>query len=116
MEYKQIKEQLLIEMATVVSKFGFTFRVYTEPQGNPSFHIEYKNEWEVVLQISDFRILESKYGDFKKGEQLPNKVKKILKGILSLKKEDITYWKVLLILWNALNEKYLIDTKTKFPY
>ena len=95
---------------------GYELRIYTEPLGNPSFHVLYKNEWNVVLQIKDFKILEVKRGIFEKGKQLPNNIRKDIVNILKEnRKEKLTYWDFLLLTWNAINEKFLIDENIRIP-
>lgn len=118
---KDLNEQLelLIEMSTVgyldVAK-NYKVIVYTEPLGNPSFHLKYKNQWEIVLKLSDLSILEVKKGKFEKGQLLPTKISKDLKIFLnSIYKSDVTYWDQLLFLWNANNEKFPISLNRKLP-
>jgi hypothetical protein len=120
MTYNDIKTELiehllLTEMSPICRKFGFILAVFGENLGNPSFHLRYKDEWEVVLQIKDFKILEVKHGPFKKGEYLPNKIQKILVGILKSKGDLGTHWKFLLATWNANNPKYKVNIDLEIP-
>lgn len=106
---------LLEEYSGIVRDEGFRIYVYPESYKNPSFHVIYNKEWEVVLQIKDFVILEVKYGNFKKGERLPLKIEKQIKSILQKQKYDIMLWKFLLMTWNANNENYEVDINTEIP-
>ncbi len=110
-------ELLYEEMARVRKENNYDIRIYTENLGNPSFHVLYKDEWEVVLQIKDWNVLEVKNSPFEKGKQLPNKIKKTIKNILLMWDEEFNMisWKVLLIEWNRNNEKYQIDKNMKIP-
>ena len=106
------------EMARVFGENGnpYEIRIYTEPQGNPSFHLLYNKEWEIIIQIKDFKIIEVNYGDFKKGIMLPSNIKKDIVSILKQnKKSKLTYWDFLLLTWNAINEKYPVDEEMKIP-
>jgi hypothetical protein len=117
-EYTGWSDQRILseEMARIFKTGGYEVRVYGEPLGNPSFHLIYGDEWEVVLRIKDFEILEVKYGSLAKGCQLNNKVKKDIKRfLLSDRSTDITYWKFLLMTWNAINFNYPIDESMEIP-
>jgi hypothetical protein len=107
----------LTEMATVGVYDSHKVTVYEETLGNPSFHIKYKNEWEIVLQIRDFVILEVKHGNFKKGDKFPRKEYKDLIKFLNSNDEDlnISNWKYLIDAWNRNNPKYKISTSTQLP-
>jgi len=106
-----LNNNLLIEMATLGTYDNHKVTLYTEPYGNPSFHLNYKNEWEVVLEIEGFEILEVKKGKFKKGEIIPNKEMKALLNWFELTSKDsskLTNWESLIFSWNTLNPKYKI--------
>lgn len=109
-------ELLSEEAATVARDDGFQFMIYPEPLGNPSFHVRYKDEWEVVLEMFSFKILESKFGPFRKGRFLPSKIKKKIMDILAQKNQlDVIIWKFALQTWNLNNPKYPVDMKTEIP-
>ena len=115
-DYFQAMELLTEEAATVARENNYVFMIYPEPLCNPSFHVRYKDEWEVVLEILSFKILEVKHGKFKKGTYLP---KKIMKDIyLALGKEiknGLSNWFLILQLWNVNNNKYKVDIDKKIP-
>jgi len=121
MEFKKYVDGNMIteEMAKVYRNdtTGYEIRIYTEPLGNPSFHVLYKDVWEVVLQIKDLKVLEIKHGKlFKKGEFLPVNIKKDIINILNeYRKGRLTYWDFLLITWNAINEKFPVDESMRIP-
>lgn len=110
-------EQVLNEgMAPIYREENYKIAVFYEPLGNPSFHVFYRNDWHLSISIKDFSILEVKSGDFKKGNQLPTKIKKDIINILNKDMdEDITVWKYLILTWNVVNLKYTISTKTQIP-
>lgn len=109
--------QLLHEEATtVVREDNFQFMIYPEPLGNPSFHVRYKDEWEVVLELLSFKILESKFGPYKKGTTLPSKIQKKIIEILKDKNElNVIVWEYLIHTWNLNNPRYIVNIKTKIP-
>jgi len=105
-------KNLLQEMAKVGNKDGYIFRVYKEPFGNPSFHLEYKNDFEIVLQIKDLKILEIKFNNshfkFKKNENIPGEIKKVVLDFLDeINSIDPTKTngEFLDVLWRALNQE-----------
>jgi len=51
----------ILEMAQITSEGALSIWVYTEPLGNPSFHLKRKGEYEVALQIKDFGIFQWKF-------------------------------------------------------
>ncbi|MBF0474175.1 MAG: hypothetical protein HQK91_13895 [Nitrospirae bacterium] len=106
-----IEQQLepLNEMATVgYFDNKYQISIYPEPLGNPSFHLRCK-EWEVVLKINDFTVLEVT-SPFNKGTKLPNRIMKKLMQFLNSKHElGTTNWKFLLATWNSNNPKYKVD-------
>jgi len=112
-----LREDILVEeMSRIFSKDGFVVYVYNESYSNPSFHVLYKHDFEVVLQIKDLYILEVKFGNFKKGTQLPNLYRKSLKNILLEEQDGISKWKFLLMTWNANNDyKYHVDINIPYP-
>lgn len=118
MKLKSFKDLFILkEMATVVRHNGYKITIYPEPQGNPSFHLSYNNEWEVVLQIKDLSILENKVktSNFKKNQQLPNNIKKELLEMLNTFRGKLTSWEFLLITWNANNPEYEVDLNLPIP-
>jgi len=109
---KEVLEKLvpIIEMATVGSHAGYKITVYTEPQLNPSFHVTYKKDFEIVLQMNNFKILEVKFGSFTKGEMPSNKILKDLKAFFkqkSKKSKSGSNWDALVFSWNILNDQEL---------
>lgn len=108
-------KRTLSEEATVFSKDGYRFMIFPEPLGNPSFHLRYKDDWEVVLQIKDFMILENKFGFFKKNTFLPNSVIKQIKSILNEEEDEMTKWELLLQLWNNNNPSHKVNVKSYLP-
>jgi hypothetical protein len=107
----------LLEMAKIGSYNNHLIYIYPEPLGNPSFHLKYKDEWEVVLQIKDLSILEVKNGTFTKGSQLSSNERKELIKYLQTKRpgRDISVWHFLIDTWNSNNEQYEIPTDTPIP-
>jgi hypothetical protein len=101
----------LNEMATIGNFDGYKVTVHHENLRNPSFHLWYKNEWQVVIQMKDFSILEKKNSPFEKGSQLPSHIKK---SLINFFKQD-TYgdinWKVMIINWNGENPEATIDPR-----
>jgi hypothetical protein len=88
----------------------YSFWVYFEPLGNPSFHFCHKTDFEVVLQIKDLRILEVKKSEgrfsFKKGDALPKSLQGVVEGFLSQtsqKNPKLTNREVIALLWDSLN-------------
>lgn len=115
-DYFQAMELLTEEAATVRREDNYQFMIYPEPLGNPSFHVRYKDEWEVVLELMSFKILENKKGKFKKGGVLPKKIMKDIFRILKEKNEiNVLVWKYMLQTWNENNPKYEVSVKTKLP-
>jgi hypothetical protein len=116
-DLKSLNEFLepLNEMATIGTYDNHKVTIYNEPLGNPSFHLTYKNDWEVVLQIKDFKILEVKQGSFVKGDYLPRKELNSLKQFLMRKSGKQNIWYNLLIGWNILNDKYQISSELDIP-
>ena len=115
---KSFKDLIYLkEMATVRRENGYKITIFPEPLGNPSFHLYYKNEWEVVLTIKDFTILEvkTKLSIFKKNGQLPNYIKKDLLEILNHLHGKLTTWEFLVLTWNVNNPNYEIDLNTEIP-
>lgn len=109
-DYFSSMELLTEEAATIANEDNFKFMVYPEPLGNPSFHVRYKDEWEVVLEMFSFKILESKFGPYKKGHILPKKITKRILSILTEKKQiGVLVWKYMLQVWNDNNPNYKID-------
>ncbi len=105
------------EESPIARERGYKISIYEESLGNPSFHVRYKNEYEVVLQIKDFKILEVKFGNYKKNEFLPNKIMKEIKEILLMILDDgkTTNWKFMIITWNKNNSKHKLPFDTKMP-
>jgi hypothetical protein len=118
MKLKSFSELFVLkEMSTVVRHEGYRITIYPEPQGNPSFHLIFKNEWEVVLQIKDFSILENKTRNpiFQKNKQLPSYIKKDLIDILSQIRGKFTTWDFLITTWNSNNPDYEVDINLPIP-
>lgn len=110
--------ELLNEEAATVARddIGYQFMIYPEPLGNPSFHVKYKNEWEVVLSLKNFKILESKFGKFHKGTNLPNKIMNKIYEVLKEKNSlDVLVWHFMRYSWNINNPKYQIEVKKEIP-
>jgi len=109
---------ILLEMSTVTQMDGYKITVYKEPLGCPSFHVEYKKEYEVSLKISNFEILERKYGEYQKGTQLPIYIKKdlykIFNATFSIKNKQ-SFWNRCIELWNDNNSEKTIPLDTKIP-
>lgn len=115
-DYFTAMELLKEEAATVAREDNYQFMIFPEPLGNPSFHVRYKDEWEVVLEIMTFKILEVKFGRFKKGYTLPRKIVKDIIRILQMKDElCILNWYLLRKIWNLNNPKYPITVKKDIP-
>lgn len=113
----------LKEMAKVgsfsTSKANIEIFLYHESLKNPSFHIFKKGEWEFVLEIKTFRILEvkkkSKEMPYKKGDMLP---KFLLKDLISFFKQiddGEVKWKFLIRTWNSNNPESKISINTPIP-
>lgn len=103
--------QRLREMSTVgkIDNGKYKIVVWRETLGNPSFHFRKKDEYEVVYQIPDFKILEWKFCKLSE-RRVPSADFKVLINFLkSIRKGELTYWQDLLRLWNANNEDYEID-------
>jgi hypothetical protein len=114
--YFECMELLREEAATVARDDGYSFMIYPEPLGNPSFHVRFKDEWEVVLEIFTFKILESKFGKFKKGSKLPNRITKDIIHILNKRKQiGALTWSFLLQTWNENNPQYELNVHTPIP-
>ena len=104
----------ILEMAQITSEGALSVWVYTEPLGNPSFHLRRKGEYEVSLQIKDFNILQWK-ANSKNLKEVPSADKKKMISMLNQEEEGVSYWKQLLIAWNVLNYKYKISLQTRIP-
>jgi hypothetical protein len=104
------RHQDLHEMARIGTIGGLDFRIYSEPLGNPSFHLV-SSEYEIVVEIRDLKILEvinpgtSKFS-FKKGEILSGNLKKAVLSFMTKKHTDR-----MLYLWNRDNPKFKIELK-----
>ncbi len=111
-----IEEEIPQEMARIGVEGGLDFRLYTEPLGNPSFHI-LGTDFEIVATIADLKILEikriekSKY-KFQKGEKLSGDLLKTTLSLMSKKvpNTEITRKQYLVILWNDNNPGHEIDS------
>lgn len=115
-EYFEAMQLLQEEAATVARYDNYQFMIYPEPLGNPSFHVRYKDEWEVVLELLSFKILEVKHGKFKKGNYLPKKIMKEVYDILSKKNElNVLIYHYMTQVWNDNNPKYKVSMKTNIP-
>ena len=83
------------EIATIGSEKGYKYTVHREPLKNPSFHLHYKNDFVLALQIKDLTILEvisvnkSKY-EFKKGGELSGEIRKKVDKFLQEKNKKNT--------------------------
>lgn len=107
----------LEEMARLGTEDGYDFRVYTEPLGNPSFHI-LGADFEIVVTIRDLKILEVKKPSkskhkFKKGEPLAGALLKSTLSLMSKKvpHTEMTRKQFLIVTWNENNPQYVIDPK-----
>jgi hypothetical protein len=109
------EEDLLFEEITIGKiENKYIISVYTEPLGNPSFHIKNKTgELECVYQIKDFRLLEKKTKD-----EFTSKELKLFSNFFKEENKHysgFTNWQVLLRQWNIINPKYEISTKVEQP-
>lgn len=105
--------ELLNEMARVGTFGKFEIRIYPEPLGNPSFHLIKRDEYEVVLQIKDYRILEWKFNK-KNIKDIPNSDLWDVKSYLGSSHElGITNWQYLIATWNSNNPKFKIELPKK---
>ncbi len=98
--------------------FGeYEVRIYPEESGNPSFHLLYKNEWEYVLEIETFKVLEMKINKLKlkKVEYLSKNILKILIKFLSEIEGNTSNWEFLLKTWNSNNPKYKVNIDLELP-
>lgn len=87
----------------------YTIRIYSEPLGNPTFHLEKINQFEIVLQIKNLKIVETKWV----GKE-PNKqdFKTIIDWFIKTNdKFNVTNWEFMKTLWNNENPKFEIDYK-----
>jgi hypothetical protein len=108
----------LQEMSTIGVYDNHKITVYEEPFANPSFHVRYKDEWEVILQIKDFEILEKKFGKYEKGTHLPKKEIKELVNYLQQNNKFLknnTNWEYLITTWNTNNPRYEVSIDFKIP-
>ena len=85
----------------------YTVRTYAEPLGNPSFHFEKTECFEVVMQIKDLKTIEVKW------EKKPiNKqdLKILLKWFNNIDEEmNITNWDYMRKTWNKENPQYVVN-------
>jgi hypothetical protein len=102
--------KLLIEMARIGDMGNYSFWVYTEPLGNPSFHLKFKKDFEIVLQMKDFKILEVKFNNtpmrLEKNEHPPQPIIKMIKKFLAAKNEkdpEFNNERFMTIIWKGLN-------------
>jgi hypothetical protein len=108
--------EILKESATITRYKNYQFTIYPEPLGNPSFHVQYKDEWEIVLELFTFKILEVKFGKFKKGSYLPKKIyKEIIEALSRENSIKVLIWHYMLQIWNDNNPNYQVDVDTKIP-
>ena len=105
----------LLEMARIGEYDNHLVYLYPEPQKNPSFHIQYKKEWEVVLQIKDLAVLEQKTSPFPKGAQLPSAERKALLAFFHSPYGKITTWEFILMTWGTNNPKRPVDLNLPIP-
>ena len=99
----------LFEMARVATNGLFSIWVYSEPLGNPSFHVKKGNDYEVVLQIKDLNILEWKKRENTKQRNIPREDKiEIYNILVAQSKRGIVNWFRLLDQWDGINYKYEI--------
>ena len=112
----KMTEEMLLEVATVgsLSVKNTKYKIYPEPLGNPSFHIS-TTDFEVVLQISDLRVLEWNRGKSKvKGGIPSDDIKRFFKWARS-EKDGLNNWEFLLRTWNENNPRYRISLDTQLP-
>lgn len=105
----------LEEMARLGVEDGYDYRLYSEPLGNPSFHIKSK-EFEIVVTIKDLTILEVKPAEkskfkFTKGKKLTGDILKKTLALMGRKVPHtaMTVKQFLVITWNANNPKTQIE-------
>jgi hypothetical protein len=105
--------QPLVEMATIGLYVGYKFMVYTEPLKNPSFHVRFKNDFELVLQIRDLKILEIKFNNthnkFKKNDLPPGDILTDIKTFLGLQNTkgtdvSLTNTQAIWFAWSIIND------------
>lgn len=108
-----LNKKNLYEMARICFFHNneYEIRIYPEKQKEPSFHLLKGNNWEAVIRMSDFTILEPKkpLSNDLKGKSisvlLNSKERKELRDKLlsSMKINNISCWKFIILTWNANN-------------
>ena len=112
-DYKEFVQ----EMSTVdrVNKEGmsveqdgiYNIRIYSESLGNPTFHLEKLKHFEIVMQIKDLKIIETKH---EKKQINKQDLKILLKWFDGFNKDvKMNNWDWLKYNWNKENPKYKID-------
>lgn len=109
---RKLSESVDVEMARLGDLGQYSFWVYNEPLGNPSFHVRHKTDFEVVLQLKDLKVLEVKYNQsryvFKKKQHPPKEVMGVVSKFLgqqNVTSPKLTNREALDLLWDALNPK-----------
>ncbi len=102
----------LVEMARLGNMGNFSFWVYTEPLKNPSFHLRYGNQFEIVVQAADWMVLEIKFNTsrfvFKKGTLPPAPILKQIQTFFGAQSKDepkINNAEAFRVIWKAVNPK-----------
>lgn len=115
------KSNKLEEMSAIGTyNNNYEVYVYKEPLGNPSFHFSKGKDWEFVLLIKDFSILEVKKSNtkmpYKKGAYIPKSYTNDLVEFFNrVGDTGITNWEYLIDTWNRNNVAYKINVKTPIP-
>jgi hypothetical protein len=106
---------VLVEELTVgnLGEKNMRVSVFTESLKNPSFHFK-SNDFEIVFQIKDFKILEIKFGDVQDIEG--KNFKKLLSWFKQpSNKPKMTNWQKMLNNWNTVNPESEVDENLQMP-
>ena len=96
----------LCEMARIGVFGKFEIRIYPEPLGNPSFHLIKQDEYEVVLRIKDFEVLEWKFNKRNLKRVSGADMKEVTQYLHQRHELGVTNWQFLVATWNSNNPKY----------
>ena len=116
----RIIKQQLNEMARVGTFNNYDIRIYPENLGLATFHLSKGTEWEIVLAIKDFTIIEIKQNSkkekfVKKGSISISLQKQLVEFFKNTNSLGTTNWSFLLYTWNMNNPKYLISSTLSLP-
>lgn len=109
------KYERLRMMAKIGTYDNHLVYIFLQPGQQPSFNVQYQDEWEVVLNLFDFSILEVKHGPFIEGSQLPDRERMALLAFLSFERDRINNWEFLILTWNMNNEDSPVPMDTPLP-